>query len=465
MKSFRSRYFLVFVLTALTRFSFSQPLQKDTILDSIRCRDHSDQSYALYIPPEYESGKEWPVIMIFDASARARLSVSLFKEAGKKFGYIIACSDNSRNGPMNNNLVCAAAMLADLNEKYRIDPKRIFVAGFSGGSRFAMAMACMGKGIAGVIGCGAGLPNDNSLLPASSANFIYYGLAGTRDMNYLEMHELEGWLSSHTKITPYIRFFNGGHQWPDAAYLTDAVQWIKLQEMNKGIIPPDQGHISPACDRQLAVINTELNGGNQADAVMYLRYAVRDFQDKACAAGFNKMLSAAERSPSYTEAHKEWTRISAREQSKREDYVSYLSSLLYSGNYPDSAARWWQSEIGSLKRMKEKGSAANSSMASRLMNFISILCSDQGTTFYRKKVFNLAVALFAICTQSDSENPLNYYNLARSKAGSGDLKGALEALIAAADHGFNSRKTIESDPVFGGLKENAKFKVFLLRLK
>ena len=104
-------------------------------------------------------------------------------------------------------------------------------------------------------------------------------------------------------------------------------------------------------------------------------------------------------------------------------------------------------------------------MASRVLNFISILCSEQGASYYRNKLYAQATLLFEICTLSDSENQNNYYNLARSLAGSGRSRQSVDALSAAMNHGFNSRKTVESDPVFGKIRDDNRFKALTLKMK
>jgi hypothetical protein len=66
---------------------------------------------------------------------------------------------------------------------------------------------------------------------------------------------------------------------------------------------------------------------------------------------------------------------------------------------------------------------------------------------------------------SDSENQNNYYNLARSLAGSGKLKESVDALSAAMSHGFNSRKMVGSDPAFGKIRNDTRFKALMLKMK
>ncbi len=203
-------FILFLLLQAFTSQSllFAQALANDQITDTVQCRHANGQSYALYLPSHYDNKKSWPVILIFDPAARGRIGVSAFIEAGRKYGFILACSNNSRNGPIGDNFTAAEAMLRDVEERFTADQRRIYAAGFSGGSRFAMAFAVKDKRISGVIGCGAGLPNDRNFLPSVNSGFLYYGLAGTRDMNYLEMRDLSGFLSNQTRVISYFRTFS-----------------------------------------------------------------------------------------------------------------------------------------------------------------------------------------------------------------------------------------------------------------
>jgi hypothetical protein len=157
--------------------------------------------------------------------------------------------------------------------------------------------------------------------------------------------------------------------------------------------------------------------------------------------------------------------MAATEQERKEKYLNYVSEIINSGSLPDSASAWWKNETTTLIRLRDKESPENSQMASRVLNFISILCSEQGTSYYRNRLYAQAAFLFEICTLSDSENQNNYYNLARSLAGSGKAKEAVESLSAAVNHGFNSRNTVEADPVFGMIRNDVRYKALMLKLK
>src|ERR1035437_4693219 len=105
MGTIKKIFSLFFFLQAFTSqsFLFSQVSAKDQVTDTVQCRNEIGQSYALYRPAQYDNKKSWPVILIFDPSARGRTGVSNFIEAGRKYGFILACSNNSRNGPLGDN--------------------------------------------------------------------------------------------------------------------------------------------------------------------------------------------------------------------------------------------------------------------------------------------------------------------------------------------------------------------------
>ena len=465
--AFKRTFSLLLFTQAITSqsFLFPQVVMKDQVVDTVLCHNKVGQTYALYVPAHYDNKKSWPVILIFDPAARGRTGVNTFLEAARKYGFLLACSNNSRNGPIGDNFTAAASMLQDVEERFNVDVKRIYTAGFSGGSRFAMSLAAKEKTIAGVIGCGAGLPNDRNLFPTKNSDFLYYGLAGTHDMNYLEMHELPDYLNKQTRVISYFRTFSGGHQWPGSDLIIDAVEWIVMQTMNRKIIPMDQAFLTVSENKTQTLINSQLSAGNQSDAMMYMKFAERDFNGTPFAARMTQELTGFEKSSEYRKAIRKWNSMVETEQSKKEKYVNYLGEIINSGSVPDSASTWWANETFSLTRLRDKGSSENSQMAYRLLNFISILCSEQGTSLYRNRFFIQAAFLFKICTSSDSENPNNYYNLARSLAGLGKSKESVEALSAAVNHGFNSRKMVESDPAFVKVSNDARYKTILLKLK
>jgi poly(3-hydroxybutyrate) depolymerase len=150
------------------------------IIDEVQCAADASQRYSLYLPSNFTPLRRWPVILAYDAGGRGRRAVERYKEAAEKYGYIVAGSNNSRNGPWEISLTAAKAMTGDVDKRFPIDPKRVYTAGMSGGARVAMKLALDSDLIAGVFASSAAFPDE----PRESVRFPIFGSAGTNDFNH-----------------------------------------------------------------------------------------------------------------------------------------------------------------------------------------------------------------------------------------------------------------------------------------
>src|SRR5882724_4583455 len=89
-------------------------LPRGEIIAKVQCRDDASQSYALYLPSAYTPDREWPVIFAFDPGGRGLNPVERYRGAAEKYGYIVAGSNNSRNGPWAISTSAVSAMTHDV---------------------------------------------------------------------------------------------------------------------------------------------------------------------------------------------------------------------------------------------------------------------------------------------------------------------------------------------------------------
>ena len=231
----------------------AQDLPRGQIIDDVRCNDDPAQHYSLYLPSNFTTDRIWPVILAFDAGGRGRRGVERYQAGAERYGYIVAGSNNSRNGPWKPSLDAARAMTADLTGRFPVDLKRIYTAGMSGGARVAMMVALhpeviagrIHPEIAGVFASSAGFPPGEF---RESVGFPIFGTAGTEDFNYREMSNLDRTLRSPHHVV----VFEGGHTWLPVEAATEAVEWMELQAMTSGIRPRDQTTIDDMFGRRLA---------------------------------------------------------------------------------------------------------------------------------------------------------------------------------------------------------------------
>ena len=222
---------LLAAIAALPLVAGDLPVGK--IIDEVKCAADPSQSYALYLPSHYSSAKTWPVILAFSPMAKGRTPVERFEQAAEKYGYIVAASNNSRNGDQPAIQAAIRAMPTDVTARFSVDLKRVYTAGFSGGARVAMYVALSSGKIAGVIACSAGFPDAQA---RKSAPFPIFGTAGTEDFNFTEMRRLDRALTTPHRVL----IFEGTHDWLPAALATDAIEWLEIQGMKSGLRTRDE---------------------------------------------------------------------------------------------------------------------------------------------------------------------------------------------------------------------------------
>src|ERR1035438_578156 len=83
------------------------------IIDDVKCAADPSQSYALYLPSNYSPGQSWPVIFAFSPVARGRVPLERLQEAAEKYGYILAGSNNSRNGDSQSSTAAIRTMRSE----------------------------------------------------------------------------------------------------------------------------------------------------------------------------------------------------------------------------------------------------------------------------------------------------------------------------------------------------------------
>src|SRR5207249_4789508 len=161
-----------------------------------------------------------------------RRFVERYQAAAEKYGYIVAGSNNSRNGPWDISLDAADAMTADVEKRFPLDHKRMYTAGMSGGARVAMLLALDYDRFAGVFASSAGFPDDFH----QSLRFPFFATAGTDDFNHQEMREL----NRGVKTPHRLEVFEGGHQWLPVELAMDGVEWMEIQAMKGNLRPIDR---------------------------------------------------------------------------------------------------------------------------------------------------------------------------------------------------------------------------------
>ena len=256
------------LLAAVAVAAVGQDLPRGQIVDGVKCAMDPSQTFAIYLPSNYSADRQWSLILAFDPRGRGKAPLEQYKDAAEKYGYIVAGSNNARNGPPEVSLTAAAMMGSEIVHRFSINMKRVYTAGLSGGARIAMKVAMDSNEMAGVIASSAGFPPGER---SSNLPFAVFGTAGTEDFNYLEMRQLDEELSSPHRIV----VFQGGHTWLPPDLAMQAVEWMEIQAMKSERAPRDEKLLQKVFDARAAEVaaqKSELGTFEAASAM------ARDFE-------------------------------------------------------------------------------------------------------------------------------------------------------------------------------------------
>src|SRR3989442_3775417 len=312
----------------VSRTGSALDLPRGQIIDDVACNDDPAQHYSLYLPSNFTTDRMWPVILAFDAGGRGRRGVERYQAGAERYGYIVAGSNNSRNGRWKPSLDAARAMTADLTGRFPVDVKRIYTAGMSGGARVAMMVALHPEliagriqGIAGVFASSAGFPPGEF---RESVAFPIFATAGTDDFNYLEVLNLDRTLRSAHRVV----IFEGGHTWLPGEAATEAVEWMELQAMTSGIRPCDRTLIDDMCARRMS----RAEGLKSSLAMMReVQSIAQDFRLFKNVTGLNRRAARLAAQPSATAALNLERADEAREQEITGTILAVLQELEIAG--------------------------------------------------------------------------------------------------------------------------------------
>lgn len=347
-------FFLVFQLT----FS-QQSLEKGRIIDSIPVSNTQNETFAIYLPKSYNQAFLSPIVFVFEPAARGALGVQVFKEASDKYGYIIVCSNNSKNGPYEQNFAIADNLFKHIFSNFNIDADKMYVSGFSGGSRLASSIATITNSFKGVIACGAGFSGSPSHIPISP-NFVYVGLCGDEDFNYREMTRNRAYLNrfnfSNTLIT-----FNSGHRWPDKTQIDRAFRWLELQER---IAAKDNDYAQKSYRIDLKETEAFLDSGNILFALENYDRIIRSYDSSFRVDSVKLKYNTLFNSKASKQLQKSLDLAFETEAKSIKKYISRLDSDIK--NPQRANLDWWKKEMKKLDKIKAEKDVQFQKMVSRI---------------------------------------------------------------------------------------------------
>ena len=440
-----------------------QPLPPaGTLVPSVTCKSNTKETYALYLPSAYSAARKWPIVYVFDPGGRGQVAAAVVQAAAEKFGYIVAASNNSKNGPLGGSAEAAIAVWQDTQQRFSVDVHRRYVAGMSGGARVAtsIALSC-GDCVAGVIANAAGFPPDTA--PSRNMKFNYFAAVADADFNYAEFAQLRPKLDE-AGVRYLIRVFEGQHGWATAETWTEALNWMDLQAMAAGTLKRDPARIALSLDEALAKARA-FEAKNELLAA-YREYAsiVRNFSDLGDVRSAKVRVTELEKKKAVKVAEKQET-SELEQQARIEQAPAAAMQKIPTGYLDATGFTDLRSNIADLKR-QAAGKDRRTLVTRRALSGLVVQAYESGQRSMEQKNYRDALLYFELAA-TGSENPsLAHFQRARVYALTSDKKGVLAELRLCLAAGVHDAAAIDSDdfqayrdqPEFEKLREDWKAK-------
>jgi predicted esterase len=409
--------------------SIGQRLESGIILPAVHSIGQPEQSYALYLPSNYSPNRAWPIVYAFDPGARGINPVELMKAGAEKYGYIVAGSNNSRNGPWKPEAEAVKAVWEDTHARLAIDDRRVTFAGFSGGARVAARAALNCKCAQGLYLNGAGYPPETS--PSRNDRSDIFVTAGLDDFNYGELINLDVQLDS-LQFAHFLRRFDGPHSWAPSEVASEALAWFELQAMKENRRPRDNAFISD----ELAAARDRAQKLEQSGAVFFAlqnyRQVVAEFSGLADVSEMKSKADALARNPTAkTEAAEEKQSI-ALQSSLQATIVRAVESLQNPGADPIEQRREVEQQIKDLmqRAANEKRPVLRRGVE-RAQASVAAYFSETGESLRADRDFSRARTYFELGLIMRPESSRLHISLARCLISLRDTDGASRELKLA----------------------------------
>ena len=429
-------------------YSLNEKFAKGQIIDSVICINDTTQSYALYLPSDYSIEKKYPIIYAFDPYATGKVPVSLYKKLADQYGYIIAGSNNSKNGTtweISQNI--ANKFFADAGKRLSVNTQRIYVLGFSGGARVANALTIINGAITGVICCGASAPVATINAPRN--NYTFLGIVGNEDFNYIEMRKYDmidvaGQNSKHVLIT-----FNGKHEWPAEDIMDDAFWWLELNNMRKNIANKNDSRIGKRFDAAVKQIDVHQQKGEIFESYKLCQKVINFYDGLTdlsyCYSAYKALQTSPEIDKQLKLEEGTWT----EEEALRQQYIKAFQT---------QGRAWWNKNIAALNQKIKSGDNSNIVlMSKRLLGYLSLVAYMQTTGALKQSVLPAAEFYGEIYVLVDPTNNEAHYLMAVIMAKKRNNKELIKSLQQAFDNGFVDIARLQSDEAFSEIKNTKEF--------
>lgn len=442
-------FFLLLTVSCLY-LSNSQELvlKKGIVQDMVIVNDSIAESFAVYLPTNYDGVGKWPILFPMDMKGRGKQIISMFMEAAEEQGYILAASNNIHDSlSITQNMLIVSRMVKKVNSIFPIHKQRTYTAGIASGAKFAALVPSIIKPVEGVLSCGSAIPYVELLDKKNP--FLFIGIVGRSDFNYTEMRDVINknyvtWDNRRSDFDNYLMTFDGGQEWPDKHYFKKGLEMFTLKAMQKGNIQKDSAYINKIYNIEFSKLNNFIGKNNMPAAVALANEMLSKFKGLVDLAQLKNQKRALVKDKSYVLQNRKERKYFSKEYFIRSEYTYNLNDDVLTLNYNNLG--WWNYQMSEIKKHIASPEPLEREMGERLLGFLNALIEDNiDLELFQKVVNEEALSfLWMMKTITDPTEFSNYLSIISDSAKHEDFGTALFYLEELLKNGYTNTAELYS---------------------
>lgn len=435
---------LVFTLLILWVNAQEYRLKPGEVFDSIQVVE-TDESYSIYLPPNYEPKGKWPVLLIFNLQGEGQKQMQELLSIAATEGYLLASSHQVQDSlSITDNVLITDRMIESMKTLFSIHLGRVYTYGRGVNARFANLVPILLKDVEGVLSDGAGLANRQLLNTKNPFHFI--GVVRPDDFNYPLLLQDVARLKkikfrNQLLVEQVVDSSSQARQHRET--LRKALRMFTLAAMDYQFAEKDSLYLQRNYTQATQQIGSLFSQGEAQRALQWM---------EAWKSAFGEMLSMTEweekekiwkKSRLYKTQRREEETAFFKENILKEDFIYYLQEDMEVTNFNNLG--WWNSQVADLKGFIQSPVQRRSEMGYRLIHFVNALVDDSIDLLKQEgeaKEFDEFLYLWMLKTLTAPDKAEGYLKVASLSSYREDYGTALFYLEELLKSGYKDRNRL-----------------------
>ncbi|WGK63752.1 hypothetical protein [Croceiramulus getboli] len=383
----QKKYLALLFLSLLTEVLFAQTLAKGVVTDRIAVNDSLQETYAVYLPEDFNMSQQYPALFVFDPQGQGQAAARLLKPVAASFGALVIASNTAIPDSLNTALEMGRRVLQDAYNRFPVDQNQIFTIGLNTGGGLASALASYVPEVRGLLAINEVLLNEDALRNLRQKEVVLY--AGDEVVAFYDLENLRKFFKRFG-IDNSLYMYDGGQNWPSSEMLSIGATHLLL---NKDSL--DQRQIQQ-------YYRSDLDAADQQVRKQHYLVAERVFdnlKDKYDGLTDISELKEAQRTlkryRAFRKARNAYRNLEEEEDFLREDFIYYHNNDVAQAEFENLG--WWNVQMAELDRkiseskkpQEVKSAKRLKSTLERLNKFTLIQLKKEPNTLHRQLFVNI----------------------------------------------------------------------------